>query len=48
MNIYQAQVKVSGFVLKTAVYADSANHARLLLRQQFGSNNVITTPLKVG
>lgn len=48
MNIYQAQVKVGGFALKTAVYADSVNHARLILQQQFGANNVITTPLKVG
>lgn len=48
MNRYQAQVKVGGFALKTAVYADSPVHARLLLQQQFGANNVITAPLKVG
>ena len=35
MNRYQAQVKVSGFSLKTIVYADSSTHARLLLQQQF-------------
>jgi hypothetical protein len=48
MNKYQAQVKVSGFSLKTIVYADSATHARLLLQQQFGANNVLTSPVKVG
>lgn len=48
MNRYQAQVKVSGFSLKTIVYADSSTHARLLLQQQFGMNNVISIPVKVG
>lgn len=48
MNKFQAQVKVSGFSLKTIVYADSATHARLLLQQQFGTNNVLTSPVKVG
>jgi hypothetical protein len=48
MNKYQAQVKVSGFSLKTIVYADSPTHARLLLQQQFGANNVLTSPVKVG
>ena len=47
MNRYQAQVKVSGFNLKTIVYADSSTHARLLLQQQFGVNNVISIPVKV-
>ncbi len=48
MNRYQAQVKVSGFNLKTIVYADSSTHARLLLQKQFGANNVISIPVKVG
>jgi hypothetical protein len=48
MNRYQAQVKVSGFSLKTIVYADSSTHARLLLQQQFGVSNVISIPVKVG
>lgn len=48
MNRYQAQVKVSGFSFKTIVYADSSTHARLLLQQQFGANNVISIPVKVG
>jgi hypothetical protein len=48
MNRYQAQVKVSGLTLKTVVYADSSAHARLLLQQQFGVNNVISIPIKVG
>ncbi len=48
MNRYQAQVKVSGFALKTVVYADSSTHARLLLQQQFGANNVISIPVKEG
>jgi hypothetical protein len=48
MNRYQAQVKVSGFSLKTIVYADSSTHARLLLQQQFGVNNVISIPVRVG
>jgi hypothetical protein len=48
MNKYQATVKVSGFALKTAVYADNPTHARLLLQPQFGTNNVVTIPVKVG
>ena len=48
MNRYQAQVKVSGFTLKTAVHADNPTHARLILQQQFGANNVMTIPVKVG
>ncbi len=48
MNRYQAQVKVSGFSLKTVVYADSSAHARLILQQQFGTANVISIPVKVG
>ncbi len=47
MNKYQATVKVSGFALKTVVYADSSIHARLILQQQFGANNVVTIPVKV-
>ncbi len=48
MNRYQAQVKFSGFVFRTVVFADSSTHARLLLQQQYGANNVITIPVKVG
>jgi hypothetical protein len=48
MNKYQATVKVSGFALKAVVYADNPTHARLLLQQQFGANNVVTIPVKVG
>jgi hypothetical protein len=48
MNKYQSEVKVSGFLIKTIVYADNPTRARLLLQQQFGVNNVLTIPKKVG
>jgi hypothetical protein len=47
MNKYQATVKVSGFALKTLVYPANPTHARLLLQQQLGANNVVTIPVMV-
>ena len=45
MNRYQAQVKVGGFTLEIAVYADSPSHARLLLQQQFGECHAASSNL---
>jgi hypothetical protein len=44
MNKYVATVRVSGNNIKTAVFADSAIHARLLLQYQFGMNCIVNSP----
>jgi len=44
MNKYQASVRVNGQLIKTAVFADSQIHARLILQYQFGMNSVVTYP----
>ncbi|WP_216264459.1 hypothetical protein [Polynucleobacter sp. AP-Kaivos-20-H2] len=44
MNKYQAGVRVKGQLVKTAVFADSPIHARLILQYQFGMNSVLTYP----
>jgi hypothetical protein len=44
MNTYIATVKIKGQSVKTAVFADSSIHARLILEYQFGLNSVITSP----
>jgi hypothetical protein len=44
MNQYVATVRVSGTNVKTAVFADSAIHARLLLQYQFGMNCIVNSP----
>ena len=44
MNKYVATVRVGGTYVKTAVFADSAIHARLLLQYQFGMNCIVNSP----
>ena len=44
MNKYGATVRVGGTNVKTAVFADSAIHARLLLQYQFGMNCIVNSP----
>jgi hypothetical protein len=44
MNKYVATVRVSGTYVKTAVFADSAIHARLLLQYHFGMNCIVNSP----
>ena len=41
MNNYQAVVMVDGRVVKTLVYADTANNAKRLLERQYGRGSVI-------
>jgi len=44
MNKYIATIRVKGQSIKTAVYADSTVHARLILEFQFGMNCIISSP----
>jgi len=44
MKKYLATIKVSGKVMNTAVFADSAVHARLLLQYQYGMDCLQTIP----
>ena len=46
MNKFFATVRVRGQVLRTAVFADSALHARLILEYQFGLGSVVVHPVK--
>ena len=47
MNKYQATVRVKGQLAKTAIFADCAVHARLLLQWQYGFANVLSTPTPI-
>ena len=44
MNKYQAGVRVKGQLIKTAVFADSPIHARLILQYQFGMDSIVSYP----
>jgi hypothetical protein len=44
---YVATVRVGGQLIKTVVFADSASHAGVLLRHQFGQKGVAAAPVKV-
>ncbi len=44
MKKYQAYIRVKGHHIRTAVYADSPLHARLILEYQFGMNCVLEGP----
>jgi hypothetical protein len=44
MNKYQASVRVKGQLVKTAVFADSPIHARLILQYQFGMGSIVSYP----
>jgi hypothetical protein len=47
MKKYQAQVRISGIWVITAIFANSAQHAQLILRQLFGAANAPHMPLQV-
>jgi len=42
--MYFATVRLKGISVKTAVYADSSLHARLILEFQFGIGSIIIAP----
>lgn len=42
--MYFATVRLKGISVKTAVYADSTLHARLILEFQFGIGSIIIAP----
>ena len=44
MNKYQALVRINGHQVRTAVFADSQIHARLILQYQFGMNSLVSAP----
>ena len=44
MNKYQATVRVRGKPVRTAVFADSALHARLILEYQYGIGSIVNAP----
>ena len=44
MNKYIATVRIRGQLVKTAVFADSSLHARLILEYQFGMNALSSSP----
>lgn len=46
MNKFFATVRVRGQFLRTAVFADSSLHARLILEYQFGFGSVVLQPVK--
>jgi hypothetical protein len=41
---YIATIRVKGTTIQTAVFADSAVHARLILEYQFGMGSVVFSP----
>ena len=47
MNKYQAGVRVKGQLVKTAVFADSPIHARLILKYQFGMDSIVSNPTAI-
>jgi len=47
MNKYQASVRVKGQLVKTAVFADSPVHARLILQYQFGMDSIVSYPTAI-
>ena len=44
MKKYIATIKVKGQSMKTAVFADSSIHARLMLQYQFGMDCILSSP----
>ena len=48
MYRYQVYVKVNGSAIKAIIFADSEIHARLLAQYQFGVNNLVSQPRKLG
>jgi len=47
MKKYQAGVRVKGQTVKTAVFADSPIHARLILQYQFGMDSIVVYPTAI-
>ena len=47
MNKYQAGVHLKGQLVKTAVFADSPVHARLILQYQFGMDSIVSYPTAI-
>lgn len=47
MNKYQAGVRIKGQLVKTAVFADSPIHARLMLQYQFGMDSIVAYPTAI-
>ena len=47
MNKYLVTLRINGQLVKTAVYANSATHARLLCQYQFGMNCVQVAPTQI-
>jgi len=47
MNKYKASVRVNGQLVKTAVFADSPIHARLILQYQFGMDSIVAYPVAI-
>ena len=47
MNKYIATVRVRGQAVKTAVFADSQIHARLILQYQFGMDSIVSSPTQI-
>lgn len=48
LDLYQAQVRIDGSNVWTAVYAESASDARELLEAVYGEDAVVARPRKVG
>ena len=47
MNKYLVTLRINGQLIKTAVHANSATHARLLCQYQFGMNSVQVAPTQI-
>jgi hypothetical protein len=47
MNKYVASLRLKGQSVKTAVFADSQTHARLILQYQFGMDSIVSAPKQV-
>ena len=47
MNKYLVTVRVGGQLVKTAVFADSTIHARLLCQYKYGMNSIAVSPVRV-
>jgi hypothetical protein len=47
MNKYLVTVRIGGKLVKTAVFADSTIHARLLCQYKYGMNSIAVSPVRV-
>lgn len=45
MNTYHAVITIKRQPIKTAVFANSVIHARLILQYQFGMNSILIGPI---